>query len=414
LRLIDFLPAGGSVLMLALTCCLLPVFADANPQAAVPVAGAIEAAPADTSATPKSAADNVVKNGLELVGTFDQMMPRGLAVAKDGRVFVCFPRYDQNGPYTVGVLKDGNCTAFPDAETNRWDATNAKDRLVSVLGCQIDNKNRLWLLDSGRVGRDEVPGAAKLVALDLQTGAIVKNFTFPPDVALPTTVLKDLRIVSRIGKDGTAIIGDPAPLGKSGLIVIDLETGKSFRRLHGHPSVTAEPDFVVFAEGEMVRMRVSEDNKTDWTAGVAGLALSPDTTVLYYSPLAGLALSSISVDALCNPAVSEAAVEKTIKALDREVGTSDGLESDSQNRLYLTDVENNEIWRRDAGGTMQKLVRDERLIWPDRLCLAADGYLYVTASQFHRGPWFHFGQDMRQRPFHLYRIKVDASPAQMH
>jgi sugar lactone lactonase YvrE len=195
---------------------------------------------------------------------------------------------------------------------------------------------------------------------------------------------------------------------------MDLESGKSFRRLHGHPTVTAEPDFVVFAEGEMVRMRVSEDNKTDWTAGVAGLALSPDGSQLYYSPLAGLALSSVSVDALCNPAVSEAAVEKTIKSLDREVGTSDGLECDSQNRLYLTDVENNEIWRREPNGTMYKLVRDEKLIWPDRLCLADDGYLYVTVSQFHRGPWFHFGQDMRVRPFHLYRLKVDAAAAPLH
>ena len=219
------------------------------------------------------------------------------------------------------------------------DATSAKDRLVSILAAAIDNKNRLWLLDCGRVSKDVVAGAPKLLAVDLQTGAVVKNFSFPADICLTTTVLKDLRITPQIGKDGTAIIGDSAPLGKSALIVVDLESGKCIRRLNGHASVTAEPDFVVFAEGEMVRLRVSDENKTDWTAGVAGLTLSADGSLLYYSPLAGLSLSSVDVALLCNPAVSEAAVEKTIKSLEREIGTSDGLETDSQNRLYLTDVE---------------------------------------------------------------------------
>jgi hypothetical protein len=42
--------------------------------------------------------------------------------------------------------------------------------------------------------------------------------------------------------------------------------------------------------------------------------------------------------------------------------------------------------------------------------LATDGYLYFTVNQLHRGPRFHRGKDLRERPFGLFRVRVDASP----
>jgi sugar lactone lactonase YvrE len=381
------------------------------------IAPAVAALPTAVVAQDSTRASTQASDGktysLEVVASFNEMMPRGVAVSSTGRIFICFPRQDMKGPYTLGELKDGTVSAYPNAAINRADNADSKNSLVSVLSAVVDNQNRLWVLDSGRVGRDVVPGAPKLLAIDLQNGSVVKNLSFPEGVFLPTTVLKDFRITPRIGKEGTAIICDSSPAGKSALIVVDLETGKSIRRLNGHPTVEAEPNFVIFAEGEMVRLRDSEDNQRDWTAGVTGLALSNDGSLVYYSPMAGLSLSSVSVAALCDGAISEEAVEKTVKVIFREIGTSDGLESDSQNRLYLTDVENNEIWLLNTNGTTSKLVKDNRLIWPDRLCLTKDGYLYVTASQFNRGPWFHFGQDLRTKPFHLYRVKVDAKPVQL-
>jgi sugar lactone lactonase YvrE len=353
------------------------------------------------------------KHALEVVGTFHDMMPRGVAVSNSGRIFVCFPRSDSSGSYTLGELKNGEVTAYPNLDLNKGDRTDAKNSFVSILSAVIDDKNRLWVLDSGRIGKELVPGAPKLLAIDLETGSVVKNLAFPADVFLPTTVLKDLRITPRIGRDGTAIICDSSATGKSALIVVDLESGKCMRRLNGHPTVESEANFVIFAEGEMVRLRDLEGKDRSWSAGVTGLALSSDGSLLYYSPMAGLSLSSVSVPALCDGAVGEAAVEKTVKVIAREIGTSDGLESDSQNRLYLTDVENNEIWQLDTDGSMSNLVRDDRLIWPDRLCLAPNGYLYVIASQFNRSPWFHFGQDLRTKPFQLFRIKVDAKPVHL-
>jgi hypothetical protein len=75
-------------------------------------------------------------------------------------------------------------------------------------------------------------------------------------------------------------------------------------------------------------------------------------------------------------------------------------------------VQYDAIRRRNVDGSIDTLVSDKRLCWPDRLYLAADGYLYVTCSQLHRSPMFHYGKDLRTTPYQVFRIKVDAQPAQ--
>jgi hypothetical protein len=59
-------------------------------------------------------------------------------------------------------------------------------------------------------------------------------------------------------------------------------------------------------------------------------------------------------------------------------------------------------------------VHDSRALWPDTLSLAADGYLYFPANQIERQAVFHNGQDLRQKPYVLFRVKVDGSRIQAH
>jgi sugar lactone lactonase YvrE len=67
-------------------------------------------------------------------------------------------------------------------------------------------------------------------------------------------------------------------------------------------------------------------------------------------------------------------------------GGSDGLESDSQNRIYLTNYEHNAIYRRNENGMIETLIHDPRALWPDTMSVATDGYLYFIANQLHRQP----------------------------
>jgi sugar lactone lactonase YvrE len=49
-------------------------------------------------------------------------------------------------------------------------------------------------------------------------------------------------------------------------------------------------------------------------------------------------------------------------------------------------------------------------MWTDTLSVAANGYLYVTANQLHRQSKYQQGKDMRQKPYTLFRIRIDAQP----
>jgi sugar lactone lactonase YvrE len=61
----------------------------------------------------------------------------------------------------------------------------------------------------------------------------------------------------------------------------------------------------------------------------------------------------------------------------------------------------------------ETLVHDPRVLWPDTLSIARDGYLYFTANQLHRQPQYHEGKDLREKPYSLFRTRIDANPVDL-
>ena len=111
--------------------------------------------------------------------------------------------------------------------------------------------------------------------------------------------------------------------------------------------------------------------------------------------------------ALADPAVLDDALREQVTDLG-EKGAADGLCEDTANRIYVTNWEQNAINRRLPSGLFETVVQDDRLLWPDTLDIAPNGYLYVINNQLHRQGGYNGGRDLRQRPFHLWRIRVDA------
>jgi sugar lactone lactonase YvrE len=92
-------------------------------------------------------------------------------------------------------------------------------------------------------------------------------------------------------------------------------------------------------------------------------------------------------------------------------GAADGLESDATGYIYSTNYEHNSILRRHPDNRKwETVVHDPRLLWPDTLSIALDGYLYVTANQLHRQARYQKGQDLRRKPYTLFKIHIDTSP----
>ncbi len=348
---------------------------------------------------------------IESVASFYGAMPTGVTVSQGGRIFVNFPRWGDKVDYTVAEVRNGKTVAYPNAQINRPNTSNQSESFISVQSVVVDPQDRLWILDTGSIEFGPTSyGGPKLIGVDLKTNRIFKKILFPQEVALTTTYLNDIRFDLRRGKAGMAFITDSSSNGANGIIVVDLDSGKSWRKLNDHPSTKAEPNFLPLVEGQPVMNRPSDGPPTPLKIGSDGIAISADGERLFYCPLASRRLYSVSVDALANEQLSDEQVAETVVDEGDKGGGSDGLESDAENRVYLTNYEHNVILRRSPDGMYETIVHDPRVLWPDTMSVANDGYLYFTANQLHRQPQYQQGKDLREKPYSLFRTRIDAEP----
>lgn len=354
---------------------------------------------------------------LEEVTLFYDSMPIGVVVSKQGRIFISYPRLIDDVEFTVAELKqpsekNGHPVPYPNAEIHLQDDAPASERLISVQGMTLDARDRLWLLDYGKTHKKPFsPGGAKLVGIDLQTNQIVKKILFPESVASSKSHLNDVRVDLRWGEDGVAFITDSAEEGEgaNAIVVVDLASGRSWRKLNNHPSTKAISGFLPIVEGQPLMIRKPGQPPQHIITGSDGIGLSGDGERLFYAPLASRHLYSVSIQALVEEHLPEEQVAATVKDCG-EKGAGGGMDADAKNRLYVTNYETNSILRCLPDGSWETLAHDPRLIWPNCLFVAGDGYLYFTVDQWNRNPNYHNGQDLREKPYVLFRIQIDAQP----
>ena len=402
--------------------------------------------------------------GLEVVATFNGPMPTGVTVSRHGRIFVNFPRWGDDVPFTVAEIVKGKAVAFPNVEINDWpgrslpnpnafkDEAADQTHFVNVQSVVVDPEDRLWALDTGAPKlKNIVPGGPKLVCIDLATNQVIRTILLPPATAGTNSYMNDVRFDLTVGESGpqdpmtmigsrpaadankpapdpshpdaersagqsaagaanmhgTAYITDSSSQGPNAIVVVDLATGKSKRRLNQHVSVLGEPGFVMFAEGRPLYMTEPGKPAEPVLFAADGIAISADGKELYYCPISGTKLYGVSTAALRDPDKSDADVASTVRIVTGKM-PSDGLESDMQGHVYMGDPVTDSIETFNVKtGKIETIVHDPRLLWPDTMSLADDGYLYVTANQLNRQPSMHNGKDERVKPYVLFRIKVN-------
>jgi sugar lactone lactonase YvrE len=318
---------------------------------------------------------------LETVALFPDTMLAGVVTSPaDGRIFLSFPQWNPIEFSAAELTKDGTLAPVPNREAHSTSA--GQNRLYSIQGIDVDAKGRLWLLDAGN---------AKLHCVDLATKTIVKTLRPSNETLGKSAYANDVRIDLRRGAEGFAFISDTAG---GGVIVMDLASGNSRRRLSKSPAARSDPAFDPRVEGKPLAMRGHTD----------GIALSADGEMLYFHSLSQRALFSVSADALTEESLSDEQVEATIKKIANKTSASDGITCDAQNRVYTTDYEDGAIrrWTPGAGEDQsgETIVQDERILWPDALAVHG-GYLYITTNQMNR-------LDKKQPPYGLFRMPVDA------
>lgn len=316
------------------------------------------------------------------VASFDQEAT-GVAASEDGRVFVNFPRWNADVPVSVAeVRRDGTSVAYPNAEWNRWrNATgmqvDPRNHWVNVQSVVADGRGSLWVLDPGAPNAEKVlPGAAKLVRIDLRSNSVQRVYPFDETVAPADSYLNDVRFSA----DGRhAFMTDS---GRGALVVLDLDSGVATRFLDRHPTTMLDPNVQVMTDGRPLRR--PDGRQPMFNAD--GIALTPDGYLIWQA-LTGRTLYRIATRELTRPDATADSVARAVQRMaDNRV--ADGLLYTRDGRLLITAPEDNAVRVMRGNGPITTLVQDRRLRWPDSLAEAPDGSILVTASRIQDNDWF--------------------------
>jgi hypothetical protein len=85
---------------------------------------------------------------------------------------------------------------------------------------------------------------------------------------------------------------------------------------------------------------------------------------------------------------------------------TDGLAFDSMGNPYLRSLEESAVKLLRPGGAYEIFAASAEFLWPDTIAMSRDGYLLVSASQFHLMPAFNQNVDKRMPPHNVFRLRV--------
>ena len=348
---------------------------------------------------------------LQKVASFDHQVT-GVAVSEDGRIFVNFPRWFEDVPFSVAELtKDGKLHPYPDAEWNRY--RNAAplspgDHFVCVQAETADGHGHLWVIDPAAPATGFiVPGGPKLVEIDLKTNTVMRTYLFDGQAAPQGSYLNDVRL----SPDGKyAYMTDSGAQGS--LVVLDTTTGQARRLLDGDGSTQVDKTVKVVIGGK----EIHTDDGRGVQFAADSISIDPKGEFLTWQPLTGKTLYRIATATLDDTSLSPAQVSAKVETVSASE-PNDGLWQDASGKLYLTAVQDGAIETQDPGTKTRKmLVRDPRLVWPDTFAEGPGAALYVTNSAIQNSPRYN-PHGWTQRTFNLWKIvpktagSIAANPA---
>ena len=298
----------------------------------------------------------------------------GVAVSREGRIFVNYPTWDDHPAYKVAELVQGSAKAYPDMQAN--------DQFICVQSVVVDGKNRLWILDPAKLrGKAVDASGATLFQVDLQRNRIGKTYVFPSSVALPQSYLNDVRI------DTVRDYAYMTDSGLGGIVVLNLKTGDSWRALTDMPEVKANLKEINFkSTGPSSRLSQSD-----------GIELAEQGDLLYFTALGGDILYAVPTAVLRDRTMTAEQRRSSISVVSRHNVPTDGMLL-RQGKLYMADLPEEGLWEFDLQSRTGRLLETGVPIrWADSFAMAPDGSVYFTTSQIN------YPKEKREK-YGLYRL----------
>lgn len=320
---------------------------------------------------------------IEEVATFEGQQITGIAVSGTGRIFVNCPRWRPGVKYSVMEVSENNQSEpYPSEVWNSWALNEpVTDSVFVAVQSVVAYNDDLYVLDTRNPLFQGVVGSPLLFVFDLNKNSLKHIYKLDSAAYHPDSYVNDLRVDS---KNGKIYFTDS---GNSGLIVLDMESGRSRRVLDNHPSTEAETDSLVI-DGKIWKNSVHAD----------GIALDTGQNKLYYHALTGYTLYALPVG-LLDFATEDSVIADGVE-LVAKTAAPDGMIMDGRGNLYFADLENHKIQYLTAEREIKTLAFGDKIKWADSFAIYG-GYLYYTNSRIHEA-----GNDVSELTFSVNRLPL--------
>ncbi len=326
---------------------------------------------------------------LEKIAEFRGVQVTGVTVGPEGRMFANFPRWRKDVPFSVvEITPDGNHKPYPDKSWNTWKGRPEKNVFTCVQSV-VAHGNSLFVLDPSSPNMEGVVGKAMLYEFNLSTNKLANSWSFDKEVAPKKSYLNDVRIDDAGNK---AYITDS---GLGGIVILDMETGKSTRVLGDHASTKAESVVLTVEKKPFLLKGAAPKIHSD------GIALDPSENRLYWHALTGYHLYSVPTEVL-HGQLDESKIEEKVSNMG-VTPAPDGMIFDKNGNLYMADLERNAVSYRTPKGDMKILIQDERIKWPDSFSIDDDNNLIFTDSLLQDTA---MGEPVDNMSFSIYKVSL--------
>ncbi|WP_163100867.1 L-dopachrome tautomerase-related protein [Peribacillus alkalitolerans] len=328
--------------------------------------------------------DSNLKKQFEANQYWKKAMPGNIKVDRQGIFYVSVPRWAKGIPATLNriVVVDGKPLLEPFPSWD-WNKVGNEKVLQSVLGYEIDELNRMWILDQGKIAyAPSLDGSQKLVLIDLNTNMMIDSVKIPDEIAsYRTSFLNDLVVDNKNGfvyitDSGNGWTDHPVV---GGIIVYNMKT-KTFRRvLDRHYSTQDFPGFIFEIDTKPVFK-----NKPI-KIGSDGIALSADRTTLYYTSITGRNLYSINTSFLRDSNHSLEEIERSVQTVGSKGTTTDGMHADNRGNVFYTMLEGKGVGiYNPTNNNFKKFVSDDRMLWVDGVAFDQKGSIIFNNNRLHQ------------------------------
>lgn len=329
-----------------------------------------------TSALPRLSAAVVPKPLSLHVAARSPWMANQVALTRDNVMFLGLPRYARDKPTPSLVRRDtnGEFQPFPGNYWNDWQpGMNGTNAFVYLNSVHIFADDTVWCVDQGSLSAgvfsaadaNPQPGAQKLVQLDARSGEILRILRFDETILPAGAQMNDMRF-----HGSTLYLSDS---GLGGIIVHDMQSGQTLRRLSGASVVKASaakiPAILAHVKG----------GKTFHPPNSDLLEITADGKWLYWAAPTG-PLYRIETHRLKDDTLTDTQLMQHVEQVYAN-NFAGGCGMDSRGNIYFSETVTGNITLLSPEGKTAVIASSPLLIRPDGTFISADRRLYIPVKQ---------------------------------